>query len=140
MVLKLFFDISTSFRFSKDQCECTLHSEAPPWYNLRVLSVLYTKTAAKCMFYRKRVFKCRAGVNTAGYSICVCIFWKNITCTSSKISEKKTFPCFPLHIATDPCFIGSASIPAKNSQKGGQDRMCNGIQNRWSFLRFVATT
>ena len=28
MVLKLFFDISTSF--SKDQCECTLHSEAPP--------------------------------------------------------------------------------------------------------------
>ena len=33
MVLKLFFDISTSFRFSKDQCECTLHSEAPPWLN-----------------------------------------------------------------------------------------------------------
>ena len=30
MVLKLFFDISTSFRFTKDQCECTLHSEAPP--------------------------------------------------------------------------------------------------------------
>ena len=23
--------ISTSFKFSKDQCECTLHSEAPPW-------------------------------------------------------------------------------------------------------------
>ena len=30
VVLKLFFDISTSFKFSKDQCECTLHSEAPP--------------------------------------------------------------------------------------------------------------
>ena len=28
MVLKLFFDISTSFWFSENQCECTLHSEA----------------------------------------------------------------------------------------------------------------
>ena len=26
MVLKLFFDISTSFWFSENQCECTLHS------------------------------------------------------------------------------------------------------------------
>ena len=33
-MLQLFFDISTSFRFSKDQCECTLHSEAPPWLDL----------------------------------------------------------------------------------------------------------
>ena len=31
MLLKLFFDISTSFRFSKISVECTLHSEAPPW-------------------------------------------------------------------------------------------------------------
>ena len=33
MVLKSFFDISTSFRFSKDQCECTLHSEASPCFS-----------------------------------------------------------------------------------------------------------
>ena len=33
MVLKLFFDISISFRFSKISVECTLHSEAPPWSN-----------------------------------------------------------------------------------------------------------
>ena len=26
MVLKLFFDISTSFRFSENQCECPVHS------------------------------------------------------------------------------------------------------------------
>ena len=38
MVLKLFFDISTSFRFSKDQCECTLHSEAPPWLYPQLIS------------------------------------------------------------------------------------------------------
>ena len=31
MVLKLFFDISISFRFLKISVECTLHSEAPPW-------------------------------------------------------------------------------------------------------------
>ena len=37
MVLKLFFDISTSFRFSKDQCECTLHSEAPPCITLLLI-------------------------------------------------------------------------------------------------------
>ena len=30
MVLKLSFDISTSFRFSKISVKCTLHSEAPP--------------------------------------------------------------------------------------------------------------
>ena len=38
MVFKLFFDISTSFRFSKDQCECTLHSEALPWLIVPVLT------------------------------------------------------------------------------------------------------
>ena len=31
MVLKLFFDIATGFRFSKISEECPLHSEAPPW-------------------------------------------------------------------------------------------------------------
>ena len=41
MVLKSFFDISTSFRFSKDQCECTLHSEAPPCtYLPRLVNVI----------------------------------------------------------------------------------------------------
>ena len=41
MVLKLFFDISTSFRFSKDQCECTLHSEAPLAYTWNISKVYW---------------------------------------------------------------------------------------------------
>ena len=64
MVLKLFFDISTSFRFSKDQCECTLHSEAPPWSNQLWLLVLrnnYSKIARTDLIqtlqsYKKLVF------------------------------------------------------------------------------------
>ena len=46
MVLKLFFDISTSFRFSKISVECTLHSEAPPWPRTAtaVLALTYLST------------------------------------------------------------------------------------------------
>ena len=31
MILKRFFDISTGFRFSKNQCECSVHSCSCPW-------------------------------------------------------------------------------------------------------------
>ena len=49
MVLKLFFDISISFGFSKISVECTLHSEAPPCINMALSSarerkILKTKT------------------------------------------------------------------------------------------------
>ena len=43
MVLKLFFDISISFRFSKISVECTLHSEAPPCSSLQLNSLNFSQ-------------------------------------------------------------------------------------------------
>ena len=51
MVLKLFFDISTSFRFSKDQCECTLHSEAPPWLDWQCCLARSSKMAPRILIF-----------------------------------------------------------------------------------------
>jgi hypothetical protein len=35
MILKRFYDISTGFRFSKNQCECSVHSYSCPWLNVQ---------------------------------------------------------------------------------------------------------
>jgi hypothetical protein len=37
MILKRFYDISTGFRFLKNQCECSVHSCSCPWLLPRIL-------------------------------------------------------------------------------------------------------
>jgi hypothetical protein len=48
MILKRFYDISTGFRFSKNQYECSVHSCSCPWASLLAMVPWEMKTMFSC--------------------------------------------------------------------------------------------